>query len=110
MSQNLNHILDFITWLKRSVKEKEEIQTIWVYGSFARGDASEVSDIDLAFSISDFKKWSAFSREIEENAPTLRKLNMVCFEKMSQKFKDKILQEGIIIYEKRKGQTKPRKL
>ncbi len=51
---------------------------IILFGSRARGDASETSDYDIAFDLADNKSnWSFFSSEAEEKTPTLKKLDLI---------------------------------
>ena len=97
---SLNEISDFLTRLKKIASKYGEVRHIILFGSFARGDASATSDIDLAFSLSDISKWGVIAQEIRETAKTLRKLDMVCFEKIGGDFRKKILKEGTMIYEK----------
>lgn len=103
-------ISDFLDSVKNLAKLHSEIKNITLFGSFARGDASQISDIDLAFSLADSSKWGFIAQKIREHAKTLRKLDLVCFEKISGKFKQKILDEGIIIYEQSQSKTKSSKL
>lgn len=106
---SLKEILDFITWLKKIALQYPEIRQVFLFGSFARGDASTTSDIDLAFSLSDSSKWSVIAQDIRETAKTLKKLDLVCFEKISGDFRKKVLKEGSVIYENREGATKSSK-
>lgn len=90
----------FIEWLRIFSKKYPEIEKIILYGSFARGDATDGSDIDLAFVMSDPKRWPQVAQIIHENAQTLRGLDLICFQNASDKLKQKIRQEGVIIFEK----------
>lgn len=103
-------ISDFLDWLKKYAPKYPEIQKIFLFGSFARGDASAVSDIDLAFSLSNISEWGVVAHEIRDDARTLRKLDMVCLGKISEDFRKKILDEGLVIYDRHKNHTKSQKL
>ena len=78
------------------------IEEIWVYGSRARGDHSERSDIDLAVICPSAteKEWLEVSRVIEE-ADTLLKIDCVRFDTLSNlQLKDNIIKFKKIIYKK----------
>lgn len=98
--QRQENISEFLNWLKKMSRANKEIEKIILFGSFARGDASQVSDIDLSISLKDVSQWSTFAQQLREGAPVLRKLDLVCFEKTSDRLRKKILIEGIVIYEK----------
>ena len=97
----MNDILkyNFINQLKKLPK----IQTIWLFGSRARKDHNEKSDIDLAISCSNASEndWLEIN-EIIENADTLLKIDIINFDKLKQSspLKESILKQGIKIYEK----------
>ena len=74
------------------------IEKIILFGSRARGDHKEKSDIDIAAVGSMCEK---FALEIDEKCPTLLKFDIVDMNKpVSEELKDSIEKEGIIIYEK----------
>ena len=97
---SINKISHFLTWLKKMPTFHSEIQHIILFGSFARGDATDISDIDLAISLTNATPWSTIAEKIRENKLTLKKIDLICLEKISEKFKKKILKEGITIYER----------
>ena len=74
------------------------IDKITLYGSRARGDYRETSDIDLAIYGGNGEH---FAIEVEEKVPTLLKFDVVDMDKPVQKeLVESIEREGIIIYEK----------
>lgn len=78
--------------------EKYNIKQIKLFGSRARGDYQERSDIDLAVSGGDVV---GFSTEIDDGVPTLLKFDIVNMDMPVQKeLIDSIESEGVIIYEK----------
>ena len=78
--------------------EKYNIKQIKLFGSRARGDYKERSDIDLAVYGGDV---IGFSTEIDDGVPTLLKFDIVNMDKPVQKeLTDSIEKEGIAIYEK----------
>lgn len=96
----MKQITGLLEWLTEAARRHAEIERIFLFGSFARGDASDVSDVDVAISLSDIGQWSALAQSMRETAPVLRKLDLVCFEKISERFRKKILEEGVVIYDR----------
>lgn len=87
--------------IKNSIIEsgkKYGIEKIILFGSRARGDSKERSDIDLAVYGG---KVEEFSVDIEENVFTLLKFDVVDMNKSVQnELVESINNEGVIIYEK----------
>lgn len=78
--------------------KEHDLERILLFGSRARGDYRERSDIDIAVS---GKNADVFSVDIEQNVPTLLKFDVVNMDKPVQKeLLDSIGREGILIYEK----------
>ena len=76
-------------------------QKIILYGSFARGDQQEKSDIDLAFEFdSDFDNWILFKAWVEDEFKTLRHLDLIDMKKADESLLASIKKEGVIIYER----------
>jgi uncharacterized protein len=80
------------------------VNTIILYGSRARGDQQERSDIDLAIDCPYAQEmdWVAILDIIEE-ADTLLKIDCVRFDKLSDNnpLKQAIQRDGIYLYKKR---------
>ena len=82
----------------RQFAEKNQVQKVILFGSRARGDFKERSDIDLAFTGG---KGDFFCLEVDEETSTLLHYDIVNLDRaVSQELKESIFQEGIIIYEK----------
>lgn len=74
------------------------VDKITLYGSRARGDYRETSDIDLAIYGG---KGECFAIEVEEKVSTLLKFDVVDMDKPVQReLVESIEREGIVIYEK----------
>jgi predicted nucleotidyltransferase len=74
---------------------------IILYGSRARGDHTEKSDIDLAIQTPeniDIKIWDAML-EAAENADTLLKIDLVNLHDTNDKLKSNILRDGKTLYD-----------
>lgn len=81
-----------------SLAEKYGIQKVILFGSRARGDYRQRSDIDLAVSGGDFVH---FSIDVDELTSTLLMYDIVNLDRsVQQELRDSIQNEGITIYEK----------
>ncbi|MGB0719472.1 MAG: nucleotidyltransferase domain-containing protein [Bdellovibrionales bacterium] len=76
------------------------VQKIWLFGSRARGDHFDRSDIDIALEVSDNARWLHVMADIDEDAPTLLEIDCVDYAKVSGDFKDNIDKEKVLIYER----------
>ena len=77
---------------------KHNIQKVVIFGSRARGDFKERSDIDLAVSGGDVV---AFTFAVEEETPTLLMFDVVYLDReVHQELLDSIEKEGVVLYEK----------
>ena len=77
--------------------KRHEIKELRLFGSRARGDYDEKSDIDLA---AYGGKIDSFKLDIEEKVPTLLTFDVVDMEKSKSKELIEIVKrEGIVIYE-----------
>ncbi|MBI3017726.1 MAG: nucleotidyltransferase domain-containing protein [Deltaproteobacteria bacterium] len=99
-------ITPFLEWVKEMAPLYPEIHCIKLFGSFAREEATDISDIDLAVSVSNTTSWGSIAEKIKSNKITLKKIDVVCFEKASEKLKKKIDKEGIPIYENKDNSAK----
>lgn len=76
------------------------IEKVILFGSRARGDNSEKSDIDLAIYCNE--NISEFIEEIEEKVPTLLEFDFSEMNKIKDEFFiEQVDKEGVILYEKR---------
>lgn len=98
MNNNLDY--QFIAKLKKL----PYIQEIWLFGSRARGDYREKSDIDIAIvcNNSTDKEWDQIM-DIIEDSDTLLKVDCIKFDKdkISQELYNNILKDRKIIYVKK---------
>lgn len=81
-----------------ALAQKHDVRRVILFGSRARGDNKERSDIDLAVSGG---KTSAFIADAETEIPTLLQLDIVDLDKPLQaELLQMIKTEGVILYEK----------
>ena len=75
-----------------------DVHKVILFGSRARGDYRERSDIDLAFSGG---KSAAFILDVDEKASTLLEFDIIDLDKPVQSgLLDSIMNEGKVLYEK----------
>lgn len=84
------------------IKKLPFVQEIILYGSRARGDHSETSDIDLAINCptASNEDWLALL-EIVDTADTLLKIDCVRLDEVDANLKENIHHEGKKIYERK---------
>lgn len=93
MSLKTEIVEDIINWAKAC-----NINRVILFGSRARGDNKERSDIDLAVSGGNI---SAFSVGIDEEIRTLLNFDVVNLDAdMQKELRDAINEEGVLLYEK----------
>lgn len=82
----------------REYARKFELEKVILFGSRARGDQKEKSDIDLAVSGGNV---AAFSLAVDEETSTLLRFDIVNLDaSVQEELRRSIETEGIIIYEK----------
>ena len=80
------------------------VQRVLLFGSRARGDNRERSDIDIAVEGPDIteSEWTVIWTWVDEEAPTLLPVDLVRMEELSEKVRAQIEQEGVVLYDRRK--------
>lgn len=78
------------------------VARVWLFGSRARGDCSERSDIDLAVEApsADARQWSAVTTWCDERAPTLLRIDVVRWERAAAGLRDKVARQGVLLHER----------
>ena len=77
---------------------KHDVQKVILFGSRAKGNHTERSDIDIAVSGGDF---DAFYWDVKENTHSLLTFDIMNMdEKISDDLKQEIAKDGVTIYEK----------
>lgn len=92
----------FEDYLKNIVEEtvKYNPKKIILFGSRARGDAKPNSDIDIALEIDlDFRQKRKLKERLEEISG-LYTVDLVFLDQINPEFRQKILSEGKVVYEK----------
>ena len=83
-----------------SAAKENKIEKIFLFGSRARGDFNEKSDIDIAISGGNA---AGFCLMINEDVSTLLKFDIVCLDTPIQdELRSEIEKDGMVIYENEK--------
>ena len=72
-------------------------ERIWLYGSRATGEATETSDIDIAFEDKDFKEMWLIDAELE-SLPTLLKIDIKNIAHTEERFRQRVVSTGRVLY------------
>ena len=72
---------------------------IYIFGSWAKGNALETSDIDIGILGKEKVKWSSMAKILEktENIPTLRSIDVVDLNSVGEDFKNNVLKHAKIL-------------
>lgn len=79
----------------------KKVRKVFLFGSRAQGNHSPKSDFDLAFDLFpvDGRAWGDLTSDIREAFPFLNQLDLVRLDQVSQDFREKIMLEGVLVYE-----------
>lgn len=108
--ESISQALPVLEVLVETLTERPEVERVVLFGSRARGDSDERSDIDLAVEAphATSREWIEISLLVEE-APTLLPFNLVRFESASPGLKSEILATGKTLYKRHQNITKSEK-
>ncbi|WP_230192822.1 nucleotidyltransferase domain-containing protein [Paenibacillus sp. CECT 9249] len=95
----------------RTASEHRNVRRVFLFGSRAKGDADERSDIDLAVEApeADEREWLEIMHQLED-FETLLAMDIIRLDEASSSLREVIYKEGQIVYEQPKGETKPDEL
>ena len=92
---------ELILQLTRRLAEHPAVERVWLFGSRARGDNFERSDIDLAIEAPTMDDdWLKIKLDFEDAAPTLLLIDLVRFEDAPEHLREQIRDEGIMVHER----------
>ena len=102
LSERLSHCPKILSRFVKRVKDGCDPKRVWIFGSRARGDERPLSDVDLAveLDVNNQPNWEKFVAQYKELPDTLLPLDLVNFLQAPQKLQEKILEEGILLYDK----------
>ena len=95
--------------LLRQLAGRPEVRRVILFGSRARGDAEPRADIDLAVEAPDAtrREWLEIV-ELADDARTLLTIDLARLDEASEPFRDRILAEGEVLYERTQDAAGPR--
>lgn len=87
----------------RPICEHYKIDRMWLFGSYARGEADEQSDVDLCIEGGEFHgwDWGGVYGELEDTLGL--SLDLVDRESLSRRFLRNIKADEVLVYEKQSG-------
>lgn len=83
------------------IAKKYQVERVYLFGSYARGDATEQSDVDLRIDKGKMKglfKFAGFFSEVE-NMIGKNKIDIVTTNSLDEEFLNNISKDEVIIYE-----------
>ncbi|GIX42899.1 MAG: hypothetical protein KatS3mg129_2632 [Leptospiraceae bacterium] len=102
---NDNKVQKYIQKIIEEIKQYQP-EKIILFGSRARGNNKPNSDIDIALDINlDFRKKRKLKERIDQISG-LYSVDLIFLQDTTDNFKEKILKEGIILYEKNRSLNK----
>lgn len=92
-----------IASVRAEVARYPEIAAAWIFGSMARGEAHEGSDLDVALSLlpssaRDEHKLLTLAAALERHSPS-GKIDLVVLGKQGPVFRHRVLKEGKLLYD-----------
>lgn len=93
-------IQPLLGWCRKLFAGTPALRKATLFGSFARGDATRTSDVDLALDLDDPAALAALVDALQSGAPTLRKIDWVDFRSAPDPLRAKIESEGQVVYER----------
>lgn len=94
-------MLPVIQDIANKLGQMPTVESVVLFGSRARGDHRERSDIDLAVMCPNASSRDWFDMtDIVDEARTLLKIDLVRYHRMEQAFRDEIDLEGVVLYER----------
>jgi RNA-binding protein len=99
LSPKLKNISLLVRKIINIVSKNEHVKRTYIFGSRAKGEARDVSDIDIAIDCPEIenKDWTEIYEEIK-NLDTLLSFDIIRFDKDDENLQREILKHGIKIY------------
>lgn len=97
----MNTLPEVINTITEHIGKYPHVEKVILFGSRARGDERERSDIDLAVVGADIadSEWTDIWSYVDD-APTLLDIDLVRLEEAPDHLRESILKEGIALYER----------
>ncbi|MCM1233251.1 MAG: nucleotidyltransferase domain-containing protein [Ruminococcus flavefaciens] len=99
----MNRLLD-VQEIRKTVSELGEqygAERIYLFGSYARGDAAEDSDIDLRIDRGSIRGWALGGLLIDLEISLQKKVDLLTTGSLQRDFLDSIKNEEVLLYERK---------
>jgi nucleotidyltransferase substrate binding protein (TIGR01987 family) len=88
---------NLINEIKSIILRHAKPERIWLYGSRAIGEATESSDIDIAFSDKEFHQYGLIEDDLDK-LPTLLKIDVKNIATAEERFRQRVIATGRVLY------------
>lgn len=99
----MNRLLD-VKEIKKAVStlgEQYGAERIYLFGSYARGDAGENSDVDLRIDRGNIRGWALGGLLIDLEVSLQKKVDLLTTGSLQKEFLDSIKNEEVLLYERK---------
>ena len=93
------YTIDEISRRIRPVAEKYHLKTVYLFGSYARGDMTDASDIDLRIDKGDIKGFQLAGLLLDLEDSLGRSVDLIPTTSLDQRFLDSIRDDEVLLYE-----------
>ena len=93
------YTIDEISRRIRPVAEKYHLKTVYLFGSYARGDMTDSSDIDLRIDKGNIKGFQLAGLLLDLEDSLGRSVDLVPTTSLDQRFLDSIRDDEVLLYE-----------
>ena len=91
------HFREILDEVRRIILRYAKPERIYLYGSRATGEATETSDIDIAYSDKEFKDNFLIEEEVKK-LPTLIKIDIKNIALTEERFRNRVVATGRVLY------------
>lgn len=99
----MKHLLDMqeIQKTVSALGEQYGAERIYLFGSYARGDAAEDSDVDLRIDRGNIRGWALGGLLIDLEVSLRKKVDLLTTGSLQREFLDSIKDEEVLLYERK---------
>lgn len=97
------HYKELLGEIRNIILRHAKPDRIYLYGSRATGEATEISDIDIAYDDKEFKQNYLIEEEVQK-LPTLLKIDLKNIAFTEERFRNRVISTGRVLYSASKKQ------
>lgn len=99
----MKHLLDLLEIQKTvsALGEQYGAERIYLFGSYARGDAAEDSDVDLRIDRGNIRGWALGGLLTDLEVSLQKKVDLLTTGSLQKEFLDSIKNEEVLLYERK---------